>query len=70
VGLRPWPLSPLYRVAADEFVNDDRIAKGLPEHRVQMGHGGDGERLIVAASVCQQVTVELGDGGRPDGLDR
>ena len=70
LSLGSWPLGPFHRVAADEFVHDDRIAERLPEHRVQMGHGGDGERLAVAASAGQQVAVQLGDGGRPDGLDR
>ena len=70
VGLRSWPLGPLHRIAADQLVHDDRITERLPEHRVQMGHGGDGERLPVAASAGQQVPVQLGDGGRPDGLDR
>ena len=37
---------------------------------MQVGHGGDGERLAVPASASQQVPVQLGDGGRSDGLDR
>src|ERR1700751_5119831 len=70
LGLRSWPLGPLHRVAADEFVHDDGIAECLPEHRVQVSPGRDGKRLAIAPSVREQVTVELGDGGRPDGLDR
>jgi len=60
----------LDRVAADQLVHDDRIAERLPENGVQVSHRGDGERLAVPASAGQQVTVELGDGGGPDGLDR
>lgn len=70
LSLRTWPLGPFHRVAANQLVHDDGIAKRLPEHRVQMGHGGDGERLAVTASAGQQAAVELGDGGRPYGLDR
>jgi putative undecaprenyl diphosphate synthase len=65
-----WPLGPLYWIAADQFIHDDRIMERLPEHRVQIGHGGDGERLPVTTSAGQQVSVYLGDGRRPDGLDR
>ena len=70
VGLCSWPLGPFRGVAADEFVNDDGIAERFPEHRAQVGHGRGGERLAVAASAGQQVAVQLGDRGRPDGLDR
>jgi hypothetical protein len=68
--LRLWPLGPLYRIAADQLIHDDRVAECLPEHGVQVGHGGDGERLAVTASASQQVPVQLGDGGRSDGLHR
>jgi hypothetical protein len=66
-GLCSWPLGPFDGVAADEFVDDDGIAERFPEHRVQVGHGRGGERLAVAASAGQQVAVQLGDRGRPDG---
>ncbi len=61
---------PFHRVAADQLVDDDGIAERLPEHRMQVGHGRDCEGLAVVASAGQQVAVQLGDRGRPDGLDR
>ncbi len=70
LGLGAWPLGPFHRVTADELLHDDGIAECLPEHRVQVGYSGHGERLAVAASAGQQVPVQLGDSGRPDGLDR
>src|SRR5262249_49015519 len=64
LGLRSWPLGAFYRVASDEFVHDDGIAERLPEHRVQVGNGRDGERLAVAASAGQQVAVQPCNRGR------
>jgi hypothetical protein len=52
-----------------DLVHDHGVAERFPEHGVQVGHGGDGERLAVAAPAGQQVAVELGDRGRPDGRD-
>ena len=70
LDLHPWSFGPVDRVAADQLVHDDGITECLPEYRVQVGHGSDGERLAVATTTAQQVPVELGDRGRPDRLNR
>lgn len=59
-GLDTWPLGPFDGITADEFAHDNGITEGLPEHRVQMSNGRYGERPTVAASVHQEVAVELG----------
>ena len=53
LSLHSWPLGPFHGIAADEPVHDDGIAERFPEHRVQMGHGRDGERPAVAAAAAQ-----------------
>src|SRR6185312_13278564 len=62
-------LGPIYRVAADQLVYDYGVTEGLPQHRVQVGDGGDGQWFAVLAAAGQQVAVELGDCGGPHGLD-
>ena len=59
----PFPLG-----CCDQLVHDDGIAKRLPEHCVQMGHGGDGERCR-HGSRWPAGRGRAGHGGRPDGLD-
>jgi hypothetical protein len=61
---------PLYGVAGDEAIDDDRITECFPQDRMQVNHGRDGERLAVETSTGQKVAVQLRDRGWPDSLDR
>jgi hypothetical protein len=41
----PWPFGPLHVVAAYEFIHDHGVMECLPERRMQVSSGRDGERL-------------------------